>query len=298
MNIVQDQRPIIQVNPAKPPKRALQVESDELQQDQQRSGPNYQQVESKRRKTEEEEQPAAPNQRSSVMAPPIRHSTIRKDPNKFQHSYLQNHASSSQSMLIKTVTAQHMQHNKSTHGGEMSKFANGRIPFADAPNPPAAPQQQSSSQHKTPVRTAGAAAPTPAPAQPSPQYPPSESIVLPEINTDSEDDDSDADKFEAPEWTRTPELRALLERQQLVDPQTVFGAIPPLNMDEVFSRGSGKDRLKKFRERTSSANWNGADRLTEAERRRDRRARERLMRDGGWDMKSQKEALGENSPSS
>jgi hypothetical protein len=74
MNIIQDQRPIIQVNPAKPPKRALQTESNE--QDQQRSGPTFQQVDSKRRKTDEEE--PAPNQRTSVMAPPIRHSTIRK----------------------------------------------------------------------------------------------------------------------------------------------------------------------------------------------------------------------------
>ena len=194
------------------------------------------------------------------MAPPIRHSTIRKDPNKFQHSYLQNHGAQhgSQSMLIKTVTAQHMQHNKSTHGAEMSKFANGRIPFADAPNPPAAPQQQS--QHKTPVRPAGTAAPTPAPTQPSPQYPPSESIVLPEINTDSEDDDSDAEKFEAPEWTRTPELRALLEQQQLVDPETVFGPIAPLHMEEVFSRGSSKERPPEAR-RNASASARAARRV-------------------------------------
>jgi hypothetical protein len=192
-----------------------------------------------------------------------------------------------------------MQHNKSTHGSEMAKFANGRIPFADAPNPPAAPMQVLGSQmHKTPVRSGGNTAPTPA-TKPSPQgpaYPPSESIVLPEINTDSEDDDSDGEKFQAPDWTRTPELRALLEQQQLVDPETVFGPIAPLSMEEVFGRGSSKERMKKFRERTSSANWNGADRLTEEERRKDRKARERLMRDGGWDFKSQKEAMGENSP--
>jgi hypothetical protein len=199
-------------------------------------------------------------------------------------------------MLIKTVTSQHMQHSKS-NGGEMAKFANGRIPFADAPNPPAAPMQSAVSQmqHKTPVRPGGHAAPTPA-AKSSPQYPLSESIILPEINTDSEDDDDDAEKFQAPDWTRTPELRALLEKQQLVDPETVFGPIAPLHMEEVFSRGSSKERLKKFRERTSSANWNGADRLTEEERRKDRKARERLMRDGGWDFRNQKEALGENSP--
>jgi hypothetical protein len=197
-------------------------------------------------------------------------------------------------MLIKTVTSQHLQHNKSTHG-EMAKFANGRIPFADTPNPPAAPMQSHGQlQHKTPIRSGGNTAPTPA-AKSSPQYPPSESIVLPEINTDSEDDDSDGEGFQAPDWTRTPQLRELLEKQQLVDPEAIFGPIAPLHMEEVFNRGS-KERLKKFRERTSSANWNGADRLTEEERRKDRQARERLMKDGGWDFRSQKEAMGENSP--
>lgn len=50
-------------------------------------------------------------------------------------------------------------------------------------------------------------------------------------------------------------------------------------MEEVFRN---KDRHKRFRDRTSSANWNGADRLTEEERKRDREGRERLVRDGGW----------------
>ena len=45
---------------------------------------------------------------------------------------------------------------------------------------------------------------------------------------------------------------------------------------------AAKERLKKFRERTSSANWSGADALTEEERRRDWEARERLCREGGW----------------
>jgi hypothetical protein len=80
MNIVQDtQRPVVQVNPAKPPKRALPIDADD--QDQrpaiQRSGPSFQQLDAKRRKTEDEED-VPPNQRKSTMAPPIRHSTIRK----------------------------------------------------------------------------------------------------------------------------------------------------------------------------------------------------------------------------
>ena len=67
-------------------------------------------------------------------------------------------------------------------------------------------------------------------------------------------------------------------------------------MEEIFKSGGGgsgsgkggkaanaaKERLKKFRDRTSSANWSGADALTEEERRRDREARERLCREGKW----------------
>jgi hypothetical protein len=49
-------------------------------------------------------------------------------------------------------------------------------------------------------------------------------------------------------------------------------------MEEVFRN---KERQKKFRDRTSSAQWH-ADKLTEEERHRDQEAREKMMRDGGW----------------
>ena len=91
---------------------------------------------------------------------------------------------------------------------------------------------------------------------------------------------------------QSPALRSILAAQQLVDPAQIFGPIAPLQMDEVFrpagggkgagAGGSAKERLKKFRDRTSSANWNGADALTEEERRKDWEARERLVREGGW----------------
>ena len=44
------------------------------------------------------------------------------------------------------------------------------------------------------------------------------------------------------------------------NPDEIFGPIKPLNMEELF-----KVRNGKFRARTSSANWNGGDRLTRAE---------------------------------
>lgn len=215
---------------------------------------------------------------------------LSKEPSKFQHGYMQNasqpqHGNPS-SMYINTVKQQHLQHNKPPQPNDMAKYASGRIPFADAPNPPAGPAQgslvQLAQQHKTPVRPIN----TPA-AKSSPHFPPSESIALPEIATDSEDEDSD-NEFQAPAWANSPALRELLAGQQLVDPETVFGPIAPLQMEEVFK--NSKDKLKKFRDRTSSANWNGADRLTEEERKKDRKAREQMMVDGGWDYKNQNAA--------
>jgi len=102
--------------------------------------------------------------------------------------------------------------------------------------------------------------------------------LLTEIATDSEDEDSDTE-FQAPSWVNSPALRELLTQQQLVDPEQVFGPIAPLQMEQVFQN---KDRHKQFRPRSSSANWSGADQLTEEDRRKDREARERMMRDGGW----------------
>lgn len=134
--------------------------------------------------------------------------------------------------------------------GNHAHFAKGYIPFA-ASAQRVQPQQQ--------------------------PYPNSEDIKLPEIMTDSEDEDSDND-FEQPSWVNTPNLNEILSRQQLVDPEEVFGPIGPLNMEQMFP---DKERQKRFRDRTSSAYW-ANDQVTEEERRKEREARERLVRDGAW----------------
>ncbi|QDS68155.1 hypothetical protein FKW77_010345 [Venturia effusa] len=263
------QRPI-QVNPAKPAKRALQMEQDDEQYSRpavQRNPPSYQQNDAKRRKTDEDEPQEA---RRSVMAPPVRQSNIRKE-NKFPHGYAPappaHHPPPS--MFVKTVTAQHqMHHGQAGHHNDMAKFANAHIPFANASGP-------SSAQHKTPGRPLPNAALKSA-AKSSPLYPNGDNIDLPDIASDSEDEEED---FQAPDWVNSPALRELLSQQQLVDPEAIFGPIAPLKMEEVFKN---KDRHKKFRDRTSSANWSGQDRLTEEERQRDREAREKMMKDGGW----------------
>jgi Inner centromere protein, ARK binding region len=202
-------------------------------------------------------------------------------------------------MFVKTVTSQHqIQH--SAKQSEMTKFANGRIPFAETAVASSATTSQTtaSQSFKTPARQANGpsqtatAAKSAKSAKSSPRYPPSELIELPEIMTDSEDEDPD-NEFQAPSWTESPALRQLLSRQQLVDPESIFGPVPPIRMEEVFA---GSSREKKFRDRTSSAHWSNLDRLNEEERKKDRKARERLMKDGGWDFLGQKAALGDNSP--
>lgn len=133
-----------------------------------------------------------------------------------------------------------------------AQFAKGKIPFAE---PAHAPQPQ----------------------PPTIQYPNGDDIKLPEVMTDSEDEDSEND-FEQPSWVNTPILRETLASQQLMDPEQIFGPIAPLNMEAMFPN---KERHKRFRERTSSAFWHN-DQITEEDRRKEREARERLARDGAW----------------
>ncbi|ORY03833.1 hypothetical protein BCR34DRAFT_492048 [Clohesyomyces aquaticus] len=128
-----------------------------------------------------------------------------------------------------------------------AKFAQGKIPFAETSAPPTI------------------------------QYPNGEDIKLPEIMTDSEDEDSE-NEFEQPSWVNTPNLQEMLKTQQLMDPEQIFGPIAPLNMEQVFPN---KERHKRFRERTSSAFWSH-DQVTEEERKKEREARERLAREGAW----------------
>jgi hypothetical protein len=147
---------------------------------------------------------------------------------------------SQQAKNLNTITPAHAQ------------FAKGKIPFAESAHPPQ-------------------------PQVPTIQYPNGDDIKLPEIMTDSEDEDSEAE-FEQPSWVNTPNLREMLASQQLMDPEQIFGPIAPLNMEQMFPN---KERHKRFRERTSSAFW-ANDQVTEEEKRKEREARERLVRDGAW----------------
>jgi hypothetical protein len=116
----------------------------------------------------------------------------------------------------------------------------------------------------------------------SPRFQNGESIELPDIQTDDESDEDDGRHGGgvAPAWADSPALKAALLAQERLDPMQVFGPPAPLIMEEVFSKT--KDRFHKFRARTSSANWSGADRLTEEDVRKDLAARDKMRREGGW----------------
>ena len=93
---------------------------------------------------------------------------------------------------------------------------------------------------------------------------PSESIDLPDVRSEySDSDDEDRQRtFDPPDWAQSPELRTQLEMQASINPDDIFGAVRPIKMEELF-----KTRQSRFRARTSSANWTGADRLTAQEER-------------------------------
>ena len=91
-----------------------------------------------------------------------------------------------------------------------------------------------------------------------------ENIELPDINSEySDSDDEDRPRtFDPPNWAQSPELRQQLQTLSTINPDDVFGPIRPFKLEEVF-----KTRQSRFRARTSSANWTGADRLTLEEER-------------------------------
>lgn len=157
------------------------------------------------------------------------------------------------------------QPQRPAHPMDMSKYASGKIPFSEAQSGPSKTPGGSSSQKPAP--------------RPSPKYPSGENIQLPEIATDSEDEDSDSEMLPVPKWAQPKELENLLRQQEGMEVDSIFGPIAPFSLEETFKTDK---KIKKFRERTSSANWSGADRLTQEEIRKDLAERQRLRLNGGW----------------
>ncbi|EEH16744.2 hypothetical protein PABG_06831 [Paracoccidioides brasiliensis Pb03] len=259
-------------NPAKPPKRVLEDESSGRPVTG-KVGAAVHQADGKRRKTDDESVIAEPPVRPA-MAPPIRQSNVRKEVSKLQMYNQGGQAifkNPPASRAPQGAVPIQQQPHRNGHPLEMSKFASGKIPFADNSNPPHA------MSHKTPGQ--GSQKPQIS-LKSSPAYPNGDSIKLPEILTDSEDEDSDAEPYNVPDWAKPENLTNILISQEGQDGAQVFGPSAPLHMEEIFK--DNKDRLKRFRDRTSSANWGGPDGLTQAEIKWDIEQRERLKKNGGW----------------
>ncbi|VBB82939.1 Conserved hypothetical protein [Yarrowia lipolytica] len=119
-------------------------------------------------------------------------------------------------------------------------------------------KQPSSSTAPTPVASSMGSTLVSDPITPAASHVPV--TQLPEINSDSEDDEGDGILRD---WANSPELRSLLLRQQVMDPDRIFGPLPPLQMEEIFGN-SNNARAAKFRGRSSSANWS-RDQLSQFE---------------------------------
>lgn len=250
-----------------------------------RAGYAYQAKDAKRRRTSEilSEEPEPASQH--IKGPPVRPSAaFKKDgPSKtlFQNGYSTAPQGAARDLFKATVAPQHGGHAKGVHPLDMAQISNGKIPFAGNAVPP-------SSAYKTPARPGPFLAKSAAKSvsRPSPQFQNGESIELPEIQTDDEDEEDDAQGMPFAQWVESPFLRDQLARQDAMDPSQIFGPPVPINMEEVFQKS--KERWHTFRARTSSANWSGTDRLTEDDIRRDMVAREKLRRDGGWSYEMSK----------
>ncbi|KAJ5639030.1 uncharacterized protein N7484_006892 [Penicillium longicatenatum] len=252
-------------NPAKPPKRVMDEEAGHRAAV---SKPSNVQPsgEAKRVKTDDEQ-----GQPVRTIGRPVRPpSTIRKEYEQpsismFGQSGMGHQGGSS------VLKIGQPQRPGPGHPLDMSSLANGKIPFAE-PNrapPPSAHKPAPSSVHRNPAQP-----------KPSPKYPSGDSIHLPEIATDSEDeDDSDSEMFPVPKWAQAKELNDLLVEQDGMEVDSIFGPIAPFSLEETFKADK---KIKKYRDRTSSANWSGPDGLTQEEIRKDVADRQKLRRNGGW----------------
>lgn len=285
-------------------KRGFQPETTEDQQQYRQAptkpgAPVYQQEGAKKRRTGEYDE------RPYEMAPPIRQSVAKKVPKEstpwkkmalrlirkketmpkivMPHGYISSQASSSSAgpSMLRPPTKP----SAPMPQVEVVKFSKDKIRFANeaVTAPPSifkTPGTKSSSKL--------AMLKTPSGAKDSPIYQNGELIDLPDIPTDSEDDDDDHHhddipkvNFNVPQWAESPELRAILRKQQAVNPEEIFGPMAKLDMDAIFQNRTDK-QAHRFRSRTSSANWSGADRLTAAEIAADNEARQKMIAQGGW----------------
>ncbi|KAJ7634294.1 hypothetical protein DFH06DRAFT_1003774 [Mycena polygramma] len=192
-----------------------------------------------------------PELKKPMLKPTFTASTSSKLPSKsiltkpqsaLASSTTYNAASTSRTVEINTSKSSVLQ-------GKGKLVTKNMVPDDDISQPSQFLQTQMAARAKAQLQAANLAPPTIS----------SESIELPDVNSEySDSDDEDRPRtFDPPSWAQSPDLRQALEVQSTINPDEVFGAIRPLKMDELF-----RNRTGRFRARTSSANWTGTDRLT------------------------------------
>ncbi|KAH9849793.1 hypothetical protein C2E23DRAFT_905602 [Lenzites betulinus] len=145
-------------------------------------------------------------------------------------------------------TVKHVASSGNLKSSAIPAASKGKAPARDASEPPAAKSSKQPMKGGPPAEAPRVA---------------SESIELPDINSEySDSDDEDRPKRELPDWAQSPDVAAALQQQSTINPDDIFGRIGPLRMDEIF-----RTRQSRFRARTSSANWTGTDELTAEEER-------------------------------
>ncbi|KAG2731981.1 hypothetical protein G9P44_004398 [Scheffersomyces stipitis] len=65
---------------------------------------------------------------------------------------------------------------------------------------------------------------------------------LPDIPTDDEDDSNGKDRKILQTWGHTPEIKSIIMKNIEVNPVSVFGDVPQLNMEEIFDSHSSRAR--------------------------------------------------------
>ncbi|KAJ7786297.1 hypothetical protein B0H16DRAFT_26347 [Mycena metata] len=191
-----------------------------------------------------------------LKQPALNASTSSKLPSKFLKPQPALASSTTYNTAASTskAPAENSLAKSTTFAGKGKLVTKNTIPDDDVSHPTQLLQTQMAARAKAQLQAANLAPPTI----------PSESIELPDINSEySDSDDEDRPRtFDPPSWAQSPDLRQALQMQSTINPDDIFGAIRPLRMDEVF-----RNRTGRFRARTSSANWTGTDRLTAEEER-------------------------------
>ncbi|GAA6027374.1 hypothetical protein JCM8097_007806 [Rhodosporidiobolus ruineniae] len=154
--------------------------------------------------------------------------------------------------------------SKSTGASSMvgQKFMSAQIRLQEQANSarpaPTVPKPFNVSQSSSSARPAQQVHHTPKP-EPEPYQ------ELPEIDSEYSDSDDEAHEKKVasfPRWAQSPALAHALMEQRKVNPDEIFGPIPPLSIQEIFRSSSSAARL---RARTSSAQWDGTDALSQAD---------------------------------